>query len=280
MAIQKPKRPSLTPFAQNKKKYTQNTHHHNRHFCQADSEDSDGSITTSPQQPTIKSGTPAPAHVKSTRSASSDSSTSESSASSSSAVRNTGATYTTQEVKQKLVHNTPTTTTATSAAATTTTPTSIRSRTVETPVVATPEKKPFQSRFLPNHQQEKKEETESSSEEETSSEESEEEEEEVPAAKPVVTTKPATVTPAAIKSDIGSLLTRSSQARESQAEQNRRNSRDETNLRGGYSSPTYNRSYEKEPSPKYTSSIRTRPTRDQYDEPKYGSSASTTGSSG
>lgn len=212
--------------------------------------------------------------MKSTRSASSDSSTSESSASSSSAVRNTGATLTTQEVKQKLVQNTPAATTAA------VTP---RTRPVDTSsTTATPEKKPFQSRFLPNHQQEKKEETESSSEEETSSEESEEEEEEVPSAKPTVVTKPATVTPIsapAVKNDIGSLLTRSTQARETQADNNRRNSRDETNLRssGGYSSPTYNRSYEKEASPKYTSAVRTRPTRDQYDEPKYGSS---TGSSG
>lgn len=146
---------------------------------------------------------------------------------------------------------------------------------VETPTTTSstsstvPEKKPFQSRFLPNHQQEKKQETESSSEEETSSEESEEEEEEKPPAK----------TPAkdsALKTDIGPLLARSSNARDSQADSTRRTSKDESGSRGGYSSPTsYSRGYERETSPKYT---RTRPTRDQYEEPKYGSSA--TGTSG
>lgn len=117
-----------------------------------------------------------------------------------------------------------------------------------------PEKKPFQSRFLPNHQQDKKQETESSSEEETSSEESEEdeEEEEVPAKTPAKDS--------ALKTDIGPLLTRSSNAQESA----RRTSKDESSSRGGYSSPTsYSRNYEREPSPKtYT---RTRPTRDQYE---------------
>lgn len=149
----------------------------------------------------------------------------------------------------------------------------VRTRPVtETPTTTTtstvPEKKPFQSRFLPNHQQEKKEETESSSEEETSSEESEEEEEKPPAKTPVKDS--------ALKTDIGPLLTRSSNARESQADSTRRASKDETNSRGGYSSPTsYSRGYERESSPKYT---RTRPTRDQYEEPKYGTS--TTASSG
>lgn len=256
---------ALAPF----NKYIQftNTHHHKRHFCQADSEDSDGSITTSHQQP-IKSGTPGP-HVKSTRSASSDSSTSESSGSSA-AVRNTGATYTTQEVKQKLVQSTPVVAATPAATATSAT----RTRPVET--TPTTEKKPFQSRFLPNHQVEKKEETESSSEEETSSEESEEEEEEEEdVAKPAAKTTPAA---AATAANVSSVLARTTQARDAPSDNNRRSSRDDTTLRGGYSTPTYNRSYEREPSPKYTP--RTRPTRDQYEEPsKYGSTAST-GSSG
>ncbi len=134
-----------------------------------------------------------------------------------------------------------------------------------------PEKKPFQSRFLPNHQQDKKQETESSSEEETSSEESEEEEEEDK------TPAKTQAKDSALKTDIGPLLSRSSNARDAQTESARRTSKDESSSRGGYSSPTsYSRGYEREPSPpKYT---RTRPTRDQYEEPKYGSS--TTGTSG
>lgn len=200
--------------------------------------------------------------MKTTRSASSDSSTSTESSTSSSALRNTGATFTTKEVKQKLTATKPETP-------------AVRTRTVaETPTTTStsstvPEKKPFQSRFLPNHQQEKKQETESSSEEETSSEESEEEEEEKTPAK----------TPAkdsALKTEIGPLLARSSNAREAQSDSTRPTSKDESSSRGGYSSPTsYSRGYERETSPKYT---RTRPTRDQYEEPKYGSS--TTGTSG
>lgn len=177
-------------------------------------------------------------------------------------MRNTGATYTTKEVKQKLTATTKPETPA------------VRTRPVAETSTATsstvPEKKPFQSRFLPNHQQEKKPETESSSEEETSSEESEEEEEEE---------KTPAKTPAkdsALKTDIGPLLARSSNARDSQADSTRRTSKDESSSRGGYSSPTsYSRGYERESSPKYT---RTRPTRDQHEEPKYGSS--TTGTSG
>ncbi|XP_037049181.1 RING finger protein nhl-1 isoform X3 [Bradysia coprophila] len=224
---------------------------------EADSEDSDGSIT-SPQQPNKTPGS----HVKTTRSASSDSSTSTESSTSSSAVRNTGATYTTKEVKQKLTANTKPETSAVRTRPVTEAPTSTST---------VPEKKPFQSRFLPNHQQDKKQETESSSEEETSSEESEEEEEEeekTPAKSPAKDS--------ALKTDIGPLLARSSNARDSQADSARRISKDESSSRGGYSSPTtYSRGYERESSPKYT---RTRPTRDQYEEPKYGSP--TTGTSG
>lgn len=201
--------------------------------------------------------------MKTARSASTDSSTSESSAASSSAVRTAAAaaakaktTSTKPEVTP--VRSRETTTSATTAA-------------------ATPEKKPFQSRFLPNHTQEKKEETESSSEEETSSEESEEEEEEV-VVKPTVKPVAPAVREVALRSD----TTRVSQARDSVADNNRRSSRDDTHLRGGYSTPSYtSRTYERESSPsKYSSSVRTRPTRDQtYEEPKYGSSntGSTTG---
>lgn len=212
-------------------------------------------------QPKSTSNASAASHVKSARSASSDSSTSESSASSSTS-RNTGAPFTTKEVKQKLVEKTPAPAPAVrsraAAAAAAAEPTSNGS--------STPEKKPFQSRFLASHQAaaaaaaaaaaEKKEETESSSEEETSSEESEEEEEEP---KPVVSRTNGTSGVAA-KQDMTSLLNRSSNARDAQADNTRRNSRGDNN------SPTYGRSFERDASPKY-SSPRTRATRDQYEEP-------------
>lgn len=70
---------------------------------------------------------------------------------------------------------------------------------------STPEKKPFQSRFLPNHQaqtQTKKEETETSSEEETSEDESEDETE---------VKKPTSVSGTS-RSDYGQSSARSSQA--------------------------------------------------------------------
>lgn len=131
-----------------------------------------------------------------------------------------------------------------------------------------PEKKPFQSRFLPNHSTAaanaavKKEESETSSEEETTSDESEEEEEEV---KP--TPAPSTA------------ASRASLARESYADTNRRNSRDETNVRGGYSSPTYGRSFDHDTSSRYgtSSGVRSRP--NAY-EPEDTSSRYGSGSSG
>lgn len=167
-------------------------------------------------------------------------------------------------MKQKLTANAKPETPAVRTRPVTETPTTTSSTVTE--------KKPFQSRFLPNHQQDKKQETESSSEEETSSEESDEEEEDEEDKTPAKTT----AKDSALKTDIGPLLTRSSNARESQSDNARRTSKDESSSRGGYSSPTsYSRGYERESSPKYT---RTRPTRDQYDEPKYGSS--TTGTSG
>lgn len=137
------------------------------------------------------------------------------------------------------------------------------------------EKKPFQSRFLPNHQTPKKDETESSSEEESTSEESEEEEEEP---KPAVrkASVSSSTRDAASKTDIGPLLNRSSQARESYAD-TKRNSRDETyNSRtGGYSSPTYG---SRDDDSKTTSSIRSRA--NHHTEPDDHSSRYGTGSSG
>lgn len=134
------------------------------------------------------------------------------------------------------------------------------------------EKKPFQSRFLPNHQTPKKEETESSSEEETTSEESDDDEEEQNVKKPASSAS----RDAASKTDIGPLLNRSSQARESYAD-TRRHSRDETyNSRvGGYSSPTYgSRDDDSKNSP--TSSIRSRANHhaDDDNSSRYGSGSS------
>lgn len=212
-------------------------------------------------QPKTSSNAAAPTLNKSARSASSDSSTSESSASSTTS-RNTGAPLTTKEVKQKLIEKAPTPAPTPAPA--------VRSRASATAASngsATPEKKPFQSRFLASHQAaaaaaaaaaaEKKEETESSSEEETSSEESEEEEEEP---KPVVSRSNGTSSTVAPKPDITSLLNRSSNARDAQADNTRRNSRGDNN------SPTYGRSFERDPSPKF-SSTRNRPTRETYEEP-------------
>lgn len=141
-----------------------------------------------------------------------------------------------------------TTSTESSASSTTVTPTarSVQSATKQTTKPEVPqvsnkprgsielvaEKKPFQSRFLPNHQSAKKDETESSSsEEETSSEETDDDEEEqVP--------KPTTVN----GSGRESYTNRSSQSRDTHADM-KRSTRDETyNSRvGGYSSPTYGR---------------------------------------
>lgn len=178
----------------------------------------------------------------------------------------------------------------TPAAATTTAPAAVRSRptAVEPTATAAPvtEKKPFQSRFLPNHQTpaatttpaaaptaDKKDETETSSEEETSEEETEEEEEDeeeeqqVSAAKTIAAAKAASVV---AKPDVSSVLSRPSSVRDT----DRRSSRDESVRGGGYSSPSsYNRSYEREPSPsKYTPRTRPAATRETYEEPKYGSS--------
>lgn len=198
---------------------TQNTQHTHQlvNFCQADTEDSDGSIT-SHQQPikTISAGVP-PSTKKppTTRSGSTDSTTStESSASST-------VTSTTRNVQSSTKQTTK----------------------PEVPQVSSrprgsielvAEKKPFQSRFLPNHQTVKKDETESSSsEEETTSEESDnDEEEQAP--------KIRTAVNGATRRD--SYANRSSQSRDSHVD-TKLTSREEThNSRtGGYSSPTYGR---------------------------------------
>lgn len=140
-----------------------------------------------------------------------------------------------------------------------------------------PEKKPFQSRFLPNHSTAaaatasastaaKKDESESSSEEETTSEESEEEEE-APKAAPAV----------AARSD-STAFNRASAARDAYAT-TRRNSRDETSLRNsGYSSPTYGRSVEQDSTSRYSSTSGVRSRANPYAEPddhsRYGSGSS------
>ncbi|XP_022918024.2 RING finger protein nhl-1 [Onthophagus taurus] len=146
-------------------------------------------------------------HKKASRSTSSESSSTESSTSSS-AIRTTGAPFTTEEVKQKYLSKAPT-----------------------TPPSNTPTKQPFTSRFLPNRTPAApptpaKEETESSSEEETESEEESEEE--------VVTTK-KDATKEMAKTDIGPLLARSAQARDS-TDNSRKSSREETNY-PRYTSP-------------------------------------------
>ncbi|XP_057656091.1 RING finger protein nhl-1 isoform X1 [Diorhabda carinulata] len=142
-------------------------------------------------------------HKKSTRSASSDSNTSSESSTSSSAVRNTGASFTTDEVKKKILSKVEPTNT---------------SKKVSSPV----QNKPFQSRFLQNKNtttpKEKEEETETSSEEE---EETETEEEETDEDTQKNDNKELA------KSDIGPLLARSANARDNSVESTRRKSRDE-----------------------------------------------------
>ncbi|KAJ8937025.1 hypothetical protein NQ314_012107 [Rhamnusium bicolor] len=172
-------------------------------------------------------------HKKSTRSTSSDSSTSsESSAASSTAIRSTGAPFTTEEVKQKILSrtdNTPAT----------------RGRAGSGSIISpkdTAVQKPFQSRFLQNKPttvpppaENEDEETETSSEEATESEEESEEDS---------TPKPDTREMA--KSDIGPLLARSANARDNSAENTRKTGHEETYGRSKY--PT-----KEEPS-KYTRS--------------------------
>ncbi|GAB0088489.1 hypothetical protein DMENIID0001_029270 [Sergentomyia squamirostris] len=257
------------------------------------SDDSDSSRTSSvrktpPQVESTNSATPkAATPKKTTRSASSDSSTSTDS-SSSAAPRNTGAAFTTEEVKQKYLQRssidatadaTPTRTRGNEAASSPATPATSTTTNAS-------EKKPFQSRFLPNHQSPKpKEESESSTEEETSTEESEEEEEEEEEEVKPTTASAAASTAAvvrtpprdtAMKTDIGPLLARSSQARDTA--ESRRTSREEP--KSSYSSSTNNyRNYERDTSPKYGavggSSVRSRATAhtEPEDHGRYGSSS-------
>ena len=168
-----------------------------------------------------------PIHKKATRSTSSDSSSSnESSTASSSAVRNTGAAYTTEEVKQKYLsrgtndHSSD--------------PPSTRSRGSSTGSIVNkepPQQKPFQSRFLTNRTPPvtapppvQNVETETSSEEETDSEEESEEE---PKDKREMA-----------KTDIGPLLARSAQVRDTNTEA-RKTSKEEPSYatRSRYSTP-------------------------------------------
>ncbi|XP_059613712.1 RING finger protein nhl-1 isoform X2 [Phlebotomus argentipes] len=255
------------------------------------SDDSDSSRNstarkTPPQVESTNSGAPkapTPAPKKTTRSASSDSSTSTDSSSSATGPRNTGAAFTTEEVKQKYLQRS-----SIDATADATPPRTRPSETTSSPATtttATGEKKPFQSRFLPNHQSPKpKEESESSTEEETSTEESEEEEEEEEEeVKPAVTTAaPTSVvrTPprdTAMKTDIGPLLARSSQARETG--ESRRTAREEPKSYTG-STNSY-RNYERDTSPKYgaagSSGVRSRASAahaEPEEHSRYGSGAS------
>lgn len=211
-----------------------------------ESDESVGSLQqTQRKTTTSKTATPATrrasdaGHKKAARSASSDSSAStESSVGSSAAVRSTGAPFTTEEVKQKYlargsIDNTP----------------DVRTRKTSTSSSKeTPAQKPFQSRFLnktttvPPPAAKEDEETETSSEEE--SESSDESEEDKPDPKEIA------------KSDIGALLARSANARDTSAENVRKTGRDEPptyTSRSRYSSP-------KEESPVSPSSRYTRRT--------------------
>ena len=213
-------------------------------------ESDDESVTSLQQQPqqqqqqqrkTAKTTTTArrpsdAGHIKSTRSASSDSNTStETSTGSSNAVRSTGAPFTTEEVKQKYLSRggeAP------------------QERTRKSSTGSTKEAQPqkqFQSRFLHNKTAtppattaKDNDETETSSEEETESEEDSDDN----------TTTPKPDTKEMAKTDIGALLARSANARDSSTENARRSSRDE-------SSSTYTRS-------RYTAPKEDSPPRSRY----------------
>lgn len=137
-----------------------------------------------------------------------------------------------------------------------------------------PEKKPFQSRFLPNHQTSKKDETESSSsEEETSSEETDDDEEE-----PVP--KSTTVNGSTRGDARNTSAGRSSQTRDTYDHTRRRVSGSGGGGGGGgYSSPTYARDSDDSRSAA-TSTTRSRataaPHHNDYDDhsSRYGSGSS------
>lgn len=156
---------------------------------------------------------------KPARSPSSDSSaSSDSSVHSSSAVRNTGAPFTTEEVKQKILSRSDNSTTRTPPTTTyRESPTQKQSR-YSTPTKTTPT-------TVTND-----DETETSTEEETDSEEEIEEEQKTDMA----------------KTDIGPLLARSANARDNGSESTRKPSRDET-----YSRSRYTPKKEEEETPRY-----------------------------
>lgn len=214
-------------------------------------EDSDGSITSHQQPKTSSPGGPSVTKKPpTTRSASTDSTTSTESSASSATVTSTArnvqsATKQTTKPEVPQVSNRP-----------------------RGSIELVAEKKPFQSRFLPNHQTAKKDETESSSsEEETSSEETDDDEEEQ------VPTSGTTVN----GSRRDSIANRSSQARDSYAN-SKGSSRDDAHSSsrvGGYSSPTYARDSDDSRSA-VTSSIRSRASQNDYDDhsSRYGQGSS------
>ncbi|XP_055606597.1 RING finger protein nhl-1 isoform X1 [Uranotaenia lowii] len=235
---------------------------------EADSDQDDSERSSrSRQTASAKAGAP---QKKPTRSASSESNSS-SESSSASPVPTPART---EEPKRSILKNSEPTTRSSPAST--------------TPSAPSPtEKKPFQSRFLPQTQPQqqaadKKQESESSSEEETSSEEEsdeeEEEEEEKPAPKPTSTTTPSSVvsSSSARSEQTSSPLLSRVQAREAAAADARKTSREETRS-SGYSSPTSYRSpYERDESPKYgtSSALRSRTTAHvEPEENKYGSSS-------
>nr|CAD7601903.1 unnamed protein product [Timema genevievae] len=236
----------------------------------SDAESDDGSSVTSLQQtvrktPVSRTGsgstsrrssassdatTASQAHKKTTRSASSDSSTSsESSNASSSAVKNTGAAFTTEELKQKYSPrggsggSPAESVVASGANSPKNRKSSISSDTAKKEVVPVTPK--FQSRFLPNKtvtpvveppkkedDEEEESETSSDSEETDSEDESDEESKKTKPETPVVKNKPVD------KTDIGPLLARSANARDTSVTQ-RKGSRDETGTSGGYGAKRY-----------------------------------------
>nr|CAD7415139.1 unnamed protein product [Timema poppensis] len=233
----------------------------------SDAESDDGSSVTSLQQtvrktPVSRTGsgstsrrssassdatTASQAHKKTTRSASSDSSTS--SESSSSAVKNTGAAFSTEELKQKYSSrggsggSPAESVVASGANSPKNRKSSISSDTAKKEVAPVTPK--FQSRFLPNKSvtpvveppkkeddEEEESETSSDSEETDSEDESDEESKKTKPDTPVVKNKPVD------KTDIGPLLARSANARDT-SETQRKGSRDETGTSGGYVAKRY-----------------------------------------
>lgn len=197
------------------------------------------------------------------------------------------------EIKQKYQNPSNVLETTSSTATSSTTPAVRTRQSVEqVPTSATPEKKPFQSRFLapkpepipaPTTTKPTVTEPESSSEEETTTDESEEEEEEEEEeVKPTPSTKTTT---SSSSTPLSSSRTESAAAtRVREAAEARRNSRDENHTsspsRTSYSSPTYKNSFDRDDSPKYgtssSTSVRSRPTSShtEVDDNRYGGAGS------